>query len=343
MRIAKELSNLIIYCRSVPFCVERITSGRVHFYEMSSFPETKVEKWTSRQNCKLFLKYHNLQFSRVYPKGQRIDSSNYDPARLWSVGCQMVALNYQTPDKPMQLNQSKFMQNGNCGYVLRPPFMFREDHDPYSSETVFGVEPISISIRIIAARHLTKSGRGIVSPFVEVEVVGAEPDTGNKYKTQTKVDNGFNPVWNEECQFDVLNAELAMLRFVVQDEDMFGDPNFLGQATFPVKCIRTGYRSVPLKNGYSEELELASLLVHIAVENATERRKIMSSLRKLRAQIEDMERAGNGLAAESLRVNVAKMEEQLLLRNEHKRMIIQARQNPQDGNHTADGNIAPTR
>ena len=31
-----------------------------------------------------------------------------------------------------------------------------------------------------------------------------------------------------------------MLRFVVQDEDMFGDPNFLGQATFPVKCIKTG-------------------------------------------------------------------------------------------------------
>jgi len=35
--------------------------------------------------------------SRVYPKGQRIDSSNYCPIPFWNVGCQMVALNYQTP------------------------------------------------------------------------------------------------------------------------------------------------------------------------------------------------------------------------------------------------------
>lgn len=30
----------------------------------------------------------------------------------------------------------------------------------------------------------------------------------------------------------------------------------------------TGYRSVPLKNGYSEDLELASLLVYISVQQA---------------------------------------------------------------------------
>jgi len=54
------------------------------------------------------------------------------------------------------------------------------------------------------------------------------------------VDNGFNPVWNEVCEFDILNPEVAMMRLVVQDEDVFGDPNFLGQATIPVKCLRTG-------------------------------------------------------------------------------------------------------
>lgn len=32
-----------------------------------------------------------------------------------------------------------------------------------------------------------------------------------------------------------------------------------------VQCLRTGYRSVPLKNSYSEDLELASLLVHISI------------------------------------------------------------------------------
>ena len=41
-------------------------------------------------------------------------------------------------------------------------------------------------MQIIAARHLQKTGRGIASPFVEVEVVGCEYDVGNKYKTSTK-------------------------------------------------------------------------------------------------------------------------------------------------------------
>lgn len=30
-----------------------------------------------------------------------------------------------------------------------------------------------------------------------------------------------------------------------------------------VTCLREGYRSVPLKNSYSEEIEMASLLVHL--------------------------------------------------------------------------------
>lgn len=34
--------------------------------------------------------------SRIYPKGTRVDSSNYNPQPFWNVGCQMVALNYQT-------------------------------------------------------------------------------------------------------------------------------------------------------------------------------------------------------------------------------------------------------
>jgi len=47
-------------------------------------------------------------------------------------------------------------------------------------------------------------------------------------------DNGFNPFWDESCDIVVLNPELALLRFVVQDEDMFGDSNFIGQNTYPV-------------------------------------------------------------------------------------------------------------
>jgi len=34
-----------------------------------------------------------------------------------------------------------------------------------------------------------------------------------------------------------------------------------------VSTLRSGYRSVPLKNAFSEDLELASLLVHVNISN----------------------------------------------------------------------------
>lgn len=183
-RVAKEMSNLIIYCRSITFNMERSRQCFV-FYEMSSFPENKAEKIICQQETKFFLKYHQVQFSRVYPKGQRIDSSNYNPINMWNCGSQMVALNYQTGDKPMQLNQAKFRDNGNCGYLLKPNFMFRDEFDPCDKNTLIDVDPITISIRIIGARHLHRAKKGTASPFVEVEVIGAEFDSGVKLTTKT--------------------------------------------------------------------------------------------------------------------------------------------------------------
>lgn len=185
LKIAKEFSSLIIYCRAVPFTPE--ATG--NFTEMSSFPETKVEKWMTSSQVKFFMQYNRKQFTRVYPKGSRLDSSNYDPIRHWNVGIQMAALNYQTPDRAMQLNQAKFRANGGCGYIVRPDFMFNDSYDPYSRTPIDGVEPITLEVRIISGRHLRKqdditrksksgtwSGRIIVSPYVEVEIAGCDFD-----------------------------------------------------------------------------------------------------------------------------------------------------------------------
>ena len=83
-------------------------------------------------------------------------------------------------------------------------------------------------------------------------------------------ENGFNPVWNEGCEFELLNPDLGLLRFCVQDEDVFGDPNFIGQCVIPMNCIKTGYSSVPLKNLFNEELELCSLFVHVDIRKTYE-------------------------------------------------------------------------
>ncbi|XP_014701433.2 1-phosphatidylinositol 4,5-bisphosphate phosphodiesterase gamma-1 isoform X1 [Equus asinus] len=264
-KIALELSELVVYCRPVPFDEEKIGTERACYRDMSSFPETKAEKYVNKAKGKKFLQYNRLQLSRIYPKGQRLDSSNYDPLPMWICGSQLVALNFQTPDKPMQMNQALFMAGGHCGYVLQPSTMRDEAFDPFDKSSLRGLEPCAICIEVLGARHLPKNGRGIVCPFVEIEVAGAEYDS-TKQKTEFVVDNGLNPVWPAKpFHFQISNPEFAFLRFVVYEEDMFSDQNFLAQATFPVKGLKTGYRAVPLKNNYSEDLELASLLVKIDV------------------------------------------------------------------------------
>lgn len=180
LRVAKEMSDMIIYFRSVPFKEEREMS----FFEMCSFPETKAEKYFFQQHQQHFLRFHHTKISRVYPKGQRLDSSNFNPIPFWNVGSQMIALNYQTPDKSMQLNQAKFRDNGKCGYVLKPEFMFADGFEPNSIQPLRGVTPKVVTIRVIGGRYLFRSSRNINCPLVEVEVLGASFDSGVKLKTK---------------------------------------------------------------------------------------------------------------------------------------------------------------
>lgn len=64
-RIAKEMSNLIVYCRSVAFNLDRIKTKGFIFNEMSSFPETKAEKLMCQQENKFFIKYHQVQQYKI--------------------------------------------------------------------------------------------------------------------------------------------------------------------------------------------------------------------------------------------------------------------------------------
>uniref|UniRef100_A0A8C2WQH9 1-phosphatidylinositol 4,5-bisphosphate phosphodiesterase gamma n=1 Tax=Cyclopterus lumpus TaxID=8103 RepID=A0A8C2WQH9_CYCLU len=258
--VAMEMSDLVVYCQ--PRSKEKDRFDSYSYKEIRSFVENKMP---GKSRTKDFLQYNRKSLSRIYPKGQRMESSNYDPYPLWAIGSHMVALNFQTADKFTQLNSALFSLNGRTGYVLQPELMRDDSYEPQQERRKVKYD---IAVRVIAARHLPKPGRSIASPFVEIELCG---HTEEKFKTIVYRDNGLNPVWKspaDSAVFTVHEPELTFLRFVVNEEDMFSDPNFLAQATFPVKGIRSGFRSVPLKNGYSEDLELASLLVYINVQQA---------------------------------------------------------------------------
>uniref|UniRef100_A0A8C8DPU6 Phosphoinositide phospholipase C n=1 Tax=Oryzias sinensis TaxID=183150 RepID=A0A8C8DPU6_9TELE len=273
--VAMEMSDLVVYCQ--PRSKEKDRFDGYTYKEVRSFIENKLP---NKSRTKEFLQYNRKALSRIYPKSQRVESSNYDPYPMWAVGCHMVALNFQTADKCTQLNTALFSLNGRTGYVLQPELMRSDTYDPYQEKKKVKYH---IKLKVIAARHLPRPGRSIASPFVEVELCG---HTEEKFKTIVYHDNGLNPVWKspaEPVEFTVYEPELTFLRFVVNEEDMFSDPNFLAQATFPVIGLRSGYRSVPLKNGFSENLELASLLIYISV-NQRVQEDLYSSSRQLKSE-----------------------------------------------------------
>ena len=62
--------------------------------EISSFTESAALRLLTFYPFD-FVRYNRRQTSRIYPKGARVDSSNYMPQVFWNVGCQFVALNFQ--------------------------------------------------------------------------------------------------------------------------------------------------------------------------------------------------------------------------------------------------------
>lgn len=116
------------------------------------------------------------------------------PCSAWAAGNQLVALNYQTGDLPYHINFGKFLENGRCGYVLKPEYMIGNDPAKILAK------PIRLVLNIISGSHLPKPGGAqkgeIVDPFVIVMIHGPTPSDTYEVKTPTVQNNGFNPVWN---------------------------------------------------------------------------------------------------------------------------------------------------
>ncbi|XP_055017175.1 1-phosphatidylinositol 4,5-bisphosphate phosphodiesterase delta-3-A-like, partial [Boleophthalmus pectinirostris] len=267
-KLSQDLSELVVYCRSVSFSGFENTNEKAP-NEMSSFSESDALKLI-KDSGKLFVRHNSRQLSRIYPSGQRLQSSNYDPQEMWNGGCQMVALNFQTPGEQMDLNQGRFLQNGRCGYVLKPSFMCSSssEFNPENTGGGPGHVPTQLTIRIISAQQLpkinTEKASSIVDPLVWVEIHGVDIDNA-KNKTHRIDNNGFNPRWDCTLSFQLQVPELALVRFVVEDHDHTAKNDFVGQFTLPFTSLRTGYRHVHLLKADGSSLSPATLFVHVKV------------------------------------------------------------------------------
>ncbi|KAL2091184.1 hypothetical protein ACEWY4_013447 [Coilia grayii] len=263
MRLSRHLSDLVKYTKSVR--VHDIdTQAYTSSWQVSSLNESITNQIVQLKPGGL-VRFNQRQLLRVYPSNYRVDSSNFDPQPYWNIGCHMVALNYQTDGRSLQLNKAKFAANGNCGYILKPKCMCKGAFDPSLEEPLPGRKRKQLMLKIISGQCLPKprdsmlGDRGeIIDPFVEVEIVGLPVDC-QKAQTRAVDDNGFNPMWEETLLFTLHLPQIALVRFTVWDQDPIGR-NFIGQRTIAFNSMLTGYRHV-----YLESMEEASIFVHISV------------------------------------------------------------------------------
>uniref|UniRef100_UPI0037E72DD9 1-phosphatidylinositol 4,5-bisphosphate phosphodiesterase delta-1-like isoform X2 n=1 Tax=Semicossyphus pulcher TaxID=241346 RepID=UPI0037E72DD9 len=266
LKLAKALSDMVIYCKSVHFHGFEDARNNLSFYEMSSFKEGKALT-LAEESANAYIHHNVEKLSRIYPAGSRTDSSNYNPVPLWNSGCQIVALNFQTTCPDMDVNQGRFLVNGKTGYVLKPAYMrdVNTEFDPITLTRGDWLKHKTLHIMVISGQQLPKVNKkksSIVDPLVKVEVFGVPADVAEK-ETHYIENNGFNPKWNTNFQFDVYVPDLALVRFAVEDYDSTSDNEFIGQYTLPFNSLQMGYRHIPLLNKNGDLLPSAGLFVHI--------------------------------------------------------------------------------
>ena len=235
--IVKPLGELGVYTRGLKFqdfdSPDSYSPNHVYSLAENRFNNNCQDTETISR-----LEKHNMRhLMRVYPKGSRLKSSNFDPIPCWKRGVQMAALNYQTYDEGMQINDAMFAsRSAMTGYVLKPaalrPQTTQSSQADNPSPRTPGVpkKRMRFAVERMSAQFLPRPrNRGsevIPNPYIEIQIyIADEKGSGtisgeggqdvsskdNKSFTGTSVrrrsrivqSNGYNPKFKEAFQFQI--------------------------------------------------------------------------------------------------------------------------------------------
>ncbi|KAF8478826.1 1-phosphatidylinositol-4,5-bisphosphate phosphodiesterase 1 [Gautieria morchelliformis] len=266
-----------------------------HIFSLSESTANKILK----QGMMDLIKHNRTHVVRTYPKGLRLNSSNYDPHRYWAAGAQLVAINWQTFDLGYMINHAMFQRNGRVGYVLKPLALRSSDKTLLARRTEYYFDVTIISAQQLP-RAKDKDGREIltkhiVDPFVEVTLLipdwthspfDLETSLSNyssptspgssasstartvTYRTGVVKNNGFNPVWEEALSipFDCVGEmkDLIFVKFEVKEDD--GEEHSpLAVYCSSLGSLEEGFRHLPLHDQQLSQYLFSTLFVQIQV------------------------------------------------------------------------------
>ncbi|KAL7497098.1 hypothetical protein ACHAWT_007458 [Skeletonema menzelii] len=247
-------------------------------WTVHNFPDQKIVKMAEvgKEEWTKMVEFNKNHFSRAYPPSS---SRNYNPLLPWAMGCQFSSMNF-TRNKFMLLNDGRFRENGNTGYVLKPEYLCSDSLGDLD-DAMGCHRPRKVTIRILSGFCLPKSidimpgiQKRTINPFVVVTLYDGSPASllpPPTFSSGVVKGNGLNPIWdeNEAASFTCLNPALGIVSFAVYDHDDVSKKDlFIGGAAIPVSCMREGYRCVSLfdsNNSRSGAMKFSSLLVNVKI------------------------------------------------------------------------------
>ena len=253
-KIIKSLGDLGVYTKGLKLHDFALPESKT-FNHIFSLAERTFETLCKDQGAKAQLEKHNMRYlMRIYPSGFRMKSSNFDPLVFWRRGVQMVALNWQTYDLGMQMNEAMFASGSDrFGYVLKPkelrqsPQIQEPTADPVEAgKNKIQKKLIRFSVDMISAQQLPHPrGSGpdeSLDPYIEIEMFSAEDKAkgvafgeggqnasarngmsgiGSPHRRRTAVvrNNGYNPIFNDKFKLSLETKypSLVFVRWTVWD------------------------------------------------------------------------------------------------------------------------------
>ncbi|XP_021715536.1 phosphoinositide phospholipase C 4-like [Chenopodium quinoa] len=230
-----------------------------------SLSEQKLEKAVVSQGQDL-VRFTQKNILRIYPKGTRFNSSNYDPFVGWMHGAQMVAFNMQGYGKMLWQMHGMFRGNGGCGYVKKPDFLVdgNQVFDPKVKLPLKTKLKVKIYMGDGWRMDFKKTHFDKYSPpdfYTKVGIAGVPADE-TMQMTAIK-DDQWIPIWNEEFTFPLTVPELALLRVEVHEHDNDKKDDFGGQTCLPVSELRPGVHAIPLYSRKGEKFNSVKLLMRL--------------------------------------------------------------------------------
>ncbi|KAF7370798.1 Phosphoinositide phospholipase C [Mycena sanguinolenta] len=280
--MSMALASLLVYTVGVK-CRGIDKSQEYDVEQVFSLSENSANKYIKGgAGIEDLIRHTQSHVVRIYPKGSRVNSTNYEPLQYWAAGCQLVALNIQTMDLGYRINQAMFLRRGRQGYVLKPPALrdvhfeaLRKHTNHYFDVTIISAQQLPRPTHSSGKEVTEKS---IVDPYVEVTHIPPSDNSGGEGTSARKIsfatpavkNNGFNPMWQEELclPFDCLGGmqELIFVEFTVK-QDKRPDLEPLARHISPLASLQRGFRHLPLHDAQLCQYLFSTLFVYINVRD----------------------------------------------------------------------------